>query len=36
MANYSTITSDKSKSVALLLCIFLGFTGAHYFYGSAE
>lgn len=32
MANYITITSDKSKSVALVLCIFLGVFGVHYFY----
>jgi len=29
---YVTITSDKKKSTALILCIFLGFFGAHYFY----
>lgn len=29
---YSTITSDKSKSTALILCFFLGIFGAHYFY----
>ncbi len=32
MANYVTNTSDKSKTTALLLCIFLGCFGAHYFY----
>lgn len=32
MANYTTNTSDKKKSTALILCIFLGFIGAHYFY----
>ena len=32
MANYVTSTSDKSKTTALILCIFLGFVGAHYFY----
>jgi len=32
MANYQTNTSDKSKNTALLLCIFLGFFGAHQFY----
>jgi len=32
MANYVTQTSDKSKSTALLLCIFLGIFGAHHFY----
>lgn len=32
MANYVTPTSDKSKTTALLLCIFLGMFGAHYYY----
>lgn len=32
MANYVTNTSDKSKKTALILCIFLGPIGAHYFY----
>lgn len=32
MANYVTQTSDKSKKTALLLCIFLGIFGGHYFY----
>lgn len=32
MANYVTNTSDKRKKTALILCIFLGFFGAHYFY----
>ena len=32
MANYVTSTSDKSKTTALILCIFLGLFGAHYFY----
>lgn len=32
MANYVTITSDKSKIVALLLCIFFGYLGIHRFY----
>ena len=32
MANYVTSTSDKKKLTALLLCVFLGFLGAHYFY----
>ena len=31
MANYVTVTSDKKKGTALLLCIFLGWMGAHYF-----
>lgn len=32
MSQYVTNTSDKKKSTALLLCIFLGGIGAHYFY----
>ena len=32
MPNYVTQTSDKKKYTALLLCIFLGFFGVHYFY----
>ncbi len=32
MANYVTGTSDKSKTVALILCIFLGWLGAHRYY----
>lgn len=32
MANYTTATSDKSKKTALLLCIFAGYVGAHYYY----
>ena len=32
MANYTTVTSDKSKKVALILCVFLGAIGMHYFY----
>ncbi|MCI8482408.1 MAG: TM2 domain-containing protein [Clostridia bacterium] len=32
MAHYQTITSDKNKDTALLLCIFGGFLGLHYFY----
>ena len=32
MANYVTGTSDKSKKKALMLCIFLGYFGIHYFY----
>ena len=33
MANYYVLyTSDKSKTIALILCIFLGYLGAHYFY----
>lgn len=30
--NYVTQTSDKSKSTALWLCVFLGIVGAHQFY----
>ncbi|MBR1738449.1 MAG: TM2 domain-containing protein [Firmicutes bacterium] len=29
---YVTVTSDHSRMVALLLCIFLGFIGIHHFY----
>ena len=32
MNNYITITSDKNKKTALLLCIVLGILGVHYFY----
>lgn len=32
MANYVTSTSDKKKGTAFLLCLFLGYIGAHYFY----
>lgn len=32
MANYTTVTSDKSKRTALLCCIFGGFLGVHYYY----
>lgn len=32
MANYTTITSDKSKTTALLCCIFGGMFGIHLFY----
>ncbi|WP_461246757.1 TM2 domain-containing protein [Treponema sp. R6D11] len=32
MANYVTMTSDKKKWTALLLCLFLGWLGAHRFY----
>ena len=32
MANYVTVTSDKSRTTALLLCIFLGTIGIHRFY----
>lgn len=30
--NYATVTSDKSKITALLLCIFVGYLGIHHFY----
>ena len=29
---YVTPTSPKSKTVALLLCVFFGLIGAHYYY----
>ncbi len=32
MANYVTLTSNKSRKTALLLCIFGGFFGLHQFY----
>lgn len=32
MASYVTGTSDKRKFTALVLCIFGGFFGLHYFY----
>jgi len=32
MASYVTATSDRDKRTALLLCVFLGMFGAHYFY----
>lgn len=32
MANYTTITSDKSKKTALLLCAIGGIFGAHQYY----
>lgn len=32
MTNYTTITSDKSKKTALILCVLLGYLGVHYFY----
>jgi len=32
MANYVTETSDKSKTVALILCLLGGFIGLHRFY----
>lgn len=32
MANYVTQTSDKNKTIALLLCILDGFFGLHQFY----
>ena len=32
MANYIATTSDRSRKVALLLCVFLGWLGFHQFY----
>lgn len=32
MARYQTITSDKNKDTALLLCVFGGWFGLHQFY----
>lgn len=32
MSQYTTTTSDKKKGTALILCIFFGTFGAHYFY----
>lgn len=32
MAKYVTLASDKKKVTALLLCIFTGIFGGHYFY----
>ena len=32
VSSYVTITSNKSKKTALLLCIFLGWCGIHQFY----
>lgn len=32
MSSYTTNTSEKSRKVALLLCIFLGWLGIHQFY----
>ena len=32
VANYVTPASDKNKKTAFLLCLFLGWLGAHYFY----
>ncbi len=32
MSNYVTQTSHKSRKVALLLCVFGGSLGLHYFY----
>lgn len=32
MANYVTMTSDKKKGTALILCILFGIIGVHYFY----
>jgi len=32
MANYVAMTSDKKRTAALILCIFLGWLGFHQFY----
>lgn len=32
MANYTTVTSDKSKKTALILCALGGFFGLHQYY----
>ena len=32
VANYVTITSDKSKKTAYLICLFTGMFGGHYYY----
>lgn len=32
MGNFVTNTSHKSRSTALILCLFLGVAGIHYFY----
>lgn len=32
MANYTTVTSDKSKKTALILCVLGGFFGLHQYY----
>lgn len=32
MAHYQTITSDKNKDTALLLCVFGGWFGLHQYY----
>ena len=32
MAHYITITSDKSKTTAFVLCLFFGWLGAHRYY----
>jgi len=32
MANYVTVTSDKSKKKAFWICVFGGLFGLHYFY----
>ncbi len=32
MANYTTITSDKSKGTALIMCLLGGWFGLHYVY----
>lgn len=32
MNNYQTLTSDKSKKIALILCACGGYVGIHHFY----
>lgn len=32
MGNYTTVTSDKSKKTALLMCLFGGWFGLHLYY----
>lgn len=32
MANYVSITSDKKKWIAFVLCLCTGFLGGHYYY----
>lgn len=32
MINYTTVTSDKSKKMALILCVLGGMFGLHHFY----
>jgi len=32
MPNYVSITSDKSRKTAFIICLFFGVVGFHYFY----